>query len=139
MSDELSFTESLRLNGVTKTNQSTEPVETNDISMENSTEEKKEVNENTSDEEITQVFIGSKSLMSYVLTIVSIFNNDEIRKISIKARGRAINKAVDVSEVVRHRFITDLNVDDINIGTERLTKADGNETNVSTMEIILYK
>jgi DNA-binding protein len=54
------------------------------------------------------------------------------------ARGRAISFAVDVVEVTRRSFLTDLVVDGIEIGTERLGEA-GAERNVSTISIQLTK
>jgi DNA-binding protein len=74
--------------------------------------------------------------MNYVLSIVTLINNG-VNKVSVKARGRAINRAVDVAEVVRHKFITKTVVEDINIATEEVFRADGSASNVSTIEIIL--
>ena len=50
--------------------------------------------------------------------------------------GRAISTAVDVVEVTKRSFLTDLVVDGIDIGTERLGEA-GAERNVSTISIQL--
>ncbi|MBO7719664.1 MAG: DNA-binding protein Alba [Methanosphaera sp.] len=74
--------------------------------------------------------------MNYVLSIVTLINED-VERISIKARGRAINRAVDVAEVVRHKFVTKTQVENILINTEELPRDDGSLTNVSTIEIIL--
>ena len=38
----------------------------------------------------------------------------------VKARGRAISRAVDVVEVTRRRFMPDLKIQKIGIGTEQL-------------------
>ena len=57
----------------------------------------------------------------------------------LKARGRAISTAVDVVEVTRSRFLKDLSVDDIEIGTEELESPDGRMRNVSTIKIVLKK
>jgi len=54
------------------------------------------------------------------------------------ARGRAISSAVDVVEVTKRSFVKDLQVDGINIGTERLGES-GSERNVSTISIKLSK
>ena len=54
------------------------------------------------------------------------------------ARGRAISSVVDVVEVAKRSFVTDINVDDITIGTERL--GDGDDMrNVSTIAIKISK
>ena len=87
-------------------------------------------------DDVKVVFIGNKPVMNYVLSIVTLLNND-INKVSIKARGRAINRAVDVAEVVRHRFITKTRIVDIKTATEEVFREDGSSSNVSTIEILL--
>jgi len=54
------------------------------------------------------------------------------------ARGRAINNAVDVVEVCKRSFVTDMCIDDILIGTERMGTGD-ELRNVSTINIKLSK
>jgi hypothetical protein len=41
------------------------------------------------------VYIGRKSVMSYVLAAVTQFNTDDSNKVVLKARGMSISKAVD--------------------------------------------
>ncbi|RLF68828.1 MAG: DNA-binding protein Alba [Thermoplasmata archaeon] len=85
------------------------------------------------------VFIGRKPPMNYVLAVVTQFNTGTNR-VTIKARGRAISKAVDVAEIVRNRFISDLTVDSISIGTERVEDEEREDgINVSWIEIGLSK
>jgi DNA-binding protein len=55
------------------------------------------------------------------------------------ARGRAISKAVDVAEVVRNQFVSDLSVKGITIGTEQLENEDGSPRNISNISIQLAK
>ena len=83
------------------------------------------------------VYIGNKPVMNYVLAVVTQFNSGA-DNVVIKARGRAISRAVDVVEVVRNRFMTDLSVKEILISTEKITSERG-ESNVSAMEITLGK
>lgn len=83
------------------------------------------------------VYIGNKPVMNYVLAVVTQFNGGA-DKVVIKARGRAISRAVDVAEVVRNRFMNDLLVKDIFISTEKISSERG-ESNVSAMEITLGK
>ncbi len=83
------------------------------------------------------VLIGNKPVMNYVLAVVTQFNAGA-KEIIIKARGRAISRAVDVAEVSRHRFVMDAKVKEIKIGTEKIM-TDRGETNVSTMEIVMEK
>jgi DNA-binding protein len=58
--------------------------------------------------------------------------------VNVMARGRAISSAVDIVEVTRRRFMSDIKVDDISIGTEILGE-EGNKRNVSTITIKLSK
>jgi DNA-binding protein len=84
------------------------------------------------------VFVGTKPPMNYVLAAITLFH-DNAKEISIKARGRAISRAVDVAEIVRNRFMSDVKVKDIAIGTEQITGEQGNKISVSTIEISLTK
>ncbi|MEM2110627.1 MAG: DNA-binding protein Alba [Candidatus Bathyarchaeia archaeon] len=87
------------------------------------------------------VFIGNKPTMSYVLAIITSLSGSDAKEITLKARGRAITTAVDVAEITRNRFLKDLKIDKISIGTEEMAPREGeNRTRmVSTMEITLKK
>jgi archaea-specific DNA-binding protein len=82
------------------------------------------------------IYVGSKPPMSYVLAVVTQFNggSDEV---VIKARGRAISRAVDTAEITRNRFVTNAKIKDIKIGTESITNEEGRNSNVSSIEISL--
>ena len=84
------------------------------------------------------VYIGNKPVMNYVLAVVTQMN-DGTQEVILKARGRAISRAVDVAEIVRNRFISDLVIGGIDICTEEITGNEGNTTNVSAIEIRLCK
>lgn len=84
------------------------------------------------------VFVGSKPPMNYVLAVITQFHNGA-KKVEIKARGRAISRAVDVAEIVRNKFMSDLKIDNITTGTEELQGERGDKLNVSTMTITLEK
>ena len=79
------------------------------------------------------VLIGKKPVMSYVLACLIPIQQGQ--KVTVKARGRAIGRAVDVVQVLKNRFVKDLKVDNISIGTEEVTGQDGRTLNVSTIEI----
>jgi DNA-binding protein len=84
------------------------------------------------------VFVGLKPVMSYVTAIILHLNSGN-NEVSVKARGNAISKAVDVVEVARRRFFEGkLAIKEILIGTEVLG-AENERRNVSTMEIKLQK
>jgi DNA-binding protein len=82
------------------------------------------------------IYIGNKSVMSYVLAVVTQLNSGS-DEIVIKARGRAISRAVDTAEVVRTKFMPGVELKDIKIGTEVLTGDQGEKANVSSIEITL--
>jgi DNA-binding protein Alba len=83
-----------------------------------------------------RIYVGSKPILAYVTAVVTAFQRAD--SVKVMARGRAISSAVDVVEVTKRSFVTDINVDDIAIGTERLGEA-GSERNVSTISIKLSR
>lgn len=83
------------------------------------------------------VFIGAKPVMNYVLAVITQINKGA-NEVVLKARGRAISKAVDTAEITRNRFLQGLEVKNIEIGTEEVTGERGT-SNVSTVEISLGK
>ncbi len=84
------------------------------------------------------ILVGNKNVMNYVLATVIQFNQGA-KRVTIKARGRAISKAVDTAEIVRSRFLQgEVDVTDVRIGSEEI----GDEANrrmVSVIEIILER
>lgn len=84
------------------------------------------------------VFVGRKPTMSYVLAVITQFSGG-LKEVHIKARGRSISRAVDVAEIVRNRFLEDVKVKTIEIGTEEREVEEGNKINVSTVDIHLLK
>ena len=97
------------------------------------TEEK--IDDSTTD---SVILVGNKNVMSYVLACVTLFNKGA-EEVVIKARGRLISRAVDVAEITRHRFITDLKIKNIEIGTVTVQTDKGSDLNVSTIDITLAK
>ena len=90
--------------------------------------------------EVNAVLIGKKPIMNYVLACITFFHGGA-KEVSIKARGRSISRAIDVAEVVRHRFLPEVKIKSIGIGTDQLlAQEEGNSTtNVSTIEITLIR
>jgi DNA-binding protein len=84
------------------------------------------------------VFIGQKPVMNYVLACLTLFNAGG-NEVTVKARGRAISRAVDTVELLRRSFVKDVGVKSINLGTEEVTREEGRKSNVSTMEITVAK
>ncbi|HNZ87101.1 MAG TPA: DNA-binding protein Alba [Methanofastidiosum sp.] len=90
-----------------------------------------------SDENV--VFVGSKPVMNYVLAVVTQLNKKDTENVVVKARGRAISRAVDVAEIVRNKFVQDVKVHKITTSTETITRDDNSSANVSAIEITLAK
>ena len=86
------------------------------------------------------IFIGNKPAMTYVLAVLTCFNENKAKEVKICARGRAISSAVDVAELTRNRFLPDLKVKSITTSTEQVSRREGGgDANVSAIEIILSK
>jgi len=84
------------------------------------------------------MFIGKKPVMNYVVACLTFFNSGT-KKVVVKARGRAISKAVDTIELLRRAFAKDLQLQGISINTEEVTRAEGQKANVSAIEITVTK
>ncbi len=84
------------------------------------------------------ILVGKKPVMNYVLATITQLN-EGAKEVTVKARGRAISRAVDVVEIVRNRFIPGLKLKGIKIDTEELDSQEGRKINVSTIEITVAK
>ena len=85
------------------------------------------------------VYIGSKPPMAYVMAMITAFNRSGADSVVLKARGRAISRAVDVAEIARGRYLNDLKAEKIEIGSEQMPTEDGRTRGVSTIAITLRK
>ena len=81
------------------------------------------------------VFVGNKPVMNYVLAVVTQFNNGA-KEVAIKARGKAISRAVDTAEISLNRFLDNVSKKEIITSTE-VIDTDSGKTNVSSIEIVL--
>ena len=88
--------------------------------------------------ESDSVLIGRKPVTNYVLTCITSFHGGS-KEVSVKTRGKAISGAIDVVEVVRRRFLPDIKVSRIGIGTEQLPREGYQASNVNTIEITLKR
>ncbi len=84
------------------------------------------------------VFVGKKPVMNYVVACLTYFNSGAA-KVVVKARGRTICRAVDTVELLRRAFLKDLQLQDITTSTEKVARENGQEANVSAIEITLIK
>ena len=85
------------------------------------------------------IYVGRKPPMNYVLGIITSFSGSDTKDVTLKARGRSITTAVDSAEITRRRFMKDLNISAITIGTEEIQQEEGGTRNVSTIEITLTR
>lgn len=92
------------------------------------------------------VFVGKKEVVKYILAVATQAHMHD--KIILKARGRDISKAVDVSQMAIHRQLQGWTVDKVNVGTEErpYTPREGEENKrkrdtirVSFIELELLK
>lgn len=87
----------------------------------------------------TVVFVGRKPVMSYVMACLTLFQNGS-DDITLKARGKAISKAVDAAQILTKKFVPGLTVSSIELGSEMVKSVDsGITSDVSSMEIHLSK
>jgi DNA-binding protein len=84
------------------------------------------------------VFIGKKPILTYLNATLTLLANEPT--VTIKARGRSIITAVDVSQMIVKRMnAMGYKVSGVRIFSERLESKDGKERNVSTIEIDVSK
>jgi len=85
------------------------------------------------------IYVGKKRVMNYVLACMTILQSGS-DTVSIKARGRSISTAVDVSQILTRRFTQGITVKSISIATEKVPNRETNElSNVSSIEIEMGK
>lgn len=89
--------------------------------------------------DLNTVYIGSKPPMTYVMVVMSAFKDSGSDHVVLKARGRAISRAVDVAEILRNRYMPDVKATEIVSGTEQLPSHDGGLRGVSTLSITLER
>jgi len=82
------------------------------------------------------ILVGKKPVMNYVMAILALLNQG-IDEVIVKARGRAISKAVDAVEIIRNKLLVDrVDVKDIKIGSQ-VVQGQDRTSRVSTIEITL--
>jgi len=84
------------------------------------------------------IFVGTKPIMTYVSATLTQLSTRQT--VTIKARGKRITQAVDVSQMIMKRMDSvGYVISDVRISSDSLTSQDGKQRNVSTMEIDLSK
>jgi len=80
------------------------------------------------------IFVGKKPLMVYVTATLTQLAG--LPTVTIKARGRTITQAVDVSQMIVKRMnAVGFEISDVRISSDSLESQDGRMRNVSTIEI----
>ena len=91
----------------------------------------------TLSEERKTVIVGqSKPLLNFVTACITMFNGGA-RQVVLRARGEAINMSVEVAQVLRKRFMSDVRISNITIDGENVTSRDGRQLNLPVIEIEL--
>ena len=89
-------------------------------------------------EERDIIFVGTKPIMTYVSATLTQLSTR--KTVTIKARGKRITEAVDVSQMIVKRMDSvGYVISDVRISSDSLTSQDGKQRNVSTMEIDISK
>ncbi|MFB5613520.1 MAG: DNA-binding protein, partial [Candidatus Nitrosomaritimum yanchengensis] len=84
------------------------------------------------------IYIGTKPIMSYVAATLTQLST--LPTVTIKARGKRITQAVDVSQMIVKRMDTvGYEISDVRISSDSLTSQDGKKRNVSTIELDITK
>lgn len=112
-----------------------ETVETAEVEQEIKTEETEDKEESKTR---NVIFVGTKPIMIYVTaTLTQLASSPTV---TIKARGKRITQAVDVSQMIVKRMDSvGYKVSDVRISSDSLTSQDGKKRNVSTIEIDVTK
>ncbi len=80
------------------------------------------------------IFVGTKPIMTYVTATLTQLSNQPT--VTIKARGKRITQAVDVSQMIVKRMNTvGYTISDVRTASDSLISQDGKKRNVSTIEI----
>jgi archaea-specific DNA-binding protein len=86
---------------------------------------------------VSAILVGKKPVMNYVLACLTAFQNGS-SQVTLKARGRAISKAVDAALLTVERYSPSTTLGPIKIDTEWLRESDsGAPREVSSIEIRL--
>jgi DNA-binding protein len=93
------------------------------------------VSKSKTDEKIRNViFVGNKTIMIYVNSTLTQLSSSPI--VTIKARGKRITQAVDISQfIIKRMDSVGYEISDVRISSESLVSQDGKRRNVSLLEI----
>ena len=115
-----------------------EPEPKKELPNEPSKKESESTDEDDGERLRNVIFVGTKPIMTYVTATLTQISNQPT--VTIKARGKRITQAVDVSQMIVKRMDSvGYKVTDVRIASDSLTSQDGRQRNVSTIEIDVTK
>jgi len=86
------------------------------------------------------IFVGNKPFMNYVTAVVMQFTVKNADEVTVKARGKFISRAVDITEVAVKRFLEgQVAIKDIRVDSEEFENKEGKQVRVSTIEILIVR
>jgi DNA-binding protein len=88
--------------------------------------------------EETIIIGSSKPILNYVTACITNFNKG-LGSVKVRARGRAINKAVEVVQMVKNRFMSDIHILNIHIDGDNIVGKDGRRLHLPVLEIVLAR
>jgi DNA-binding protein len=98
----------------------------------------KQVVEEPQTRERNVIFVGVKPIMTYVTATLTQLSTQPT--VTIKARGKRITQAVDVSQMIVKRLdAVGYKIGAVRIASDQLTSQDGRQRNVSAIEIDITK
>ena len=112
--------------------------EPEEIVEEEAKPEPKQVVEEPQTRERNVIFVGIKPIMTYVTATLTQLSTQPT--VTIKARGKRITQAVDVSQmIVKRMSAVGYKIGGVRIASDQLISQDGRQRNVSTIEIDITK
>ena len=91
-------------------------------------------------EKDNSIYVGDKPFMNYVTAIIMQFTTHEQETVVVKARGKYISRAVDISEMAEKDFLKEVvEIAAINTDSELVRNREGEEVRVSTIQLTLKK
>lgn len=83
------------------------------------------------------VIVGqSKPLLNYVTACITMFNGGA-EHVILRSRGEAINTAVDVAQLLKKKFVSQVQISKIQIDGENVISRDGRQLSLPVLEIEL--
>ncbi len=87
--------------------------------------------------ETKTVIVGQyKEPLAYITACITMFNSGA-ECVVLRSRGEAINKAVDVVQLLKKRFMSKVEISHIRIDGENVVSRDGRQLSLPVLEIEL--